>query len=275
MPSPTSEPVAASHADRPVGRLEWIDAEPMEVAGGTIRVARGLKDQSNHASGLRRDAGADPGPRKALLAALRLHNYLLVDGFIEREVGRLIRIHYRPGSAFLEVGCGDMALNRFLPASSWYNAFDLSLSELNLARLFAERRNANVALASAKSIPLESGQVDCLASTECLEHIPGVEEAVKEMRRVCRTGAKAIITIPNNFGTKYRVKGPHPEHVNDWTFAGFRDFMAANGFRMLQGFMRGWWIPFPAAVTRTSYQLPLTGRMEKDNTNFFYVFEAV
>jgi SAM-dependent methyltransferase len=260
--------------DSTAGKLRWTDCDPVRIGGGEIQVARNLKDQSNHISGLRKDATA-PLRRRLFLAAMRWHNYLLVDGFIEREVAKLIRRHWSSDRVFLEVGCGDMSLHRFIPSSTWYNAFDLSLSEANIRQLFAARSKANIALASAKSIPLETGSVDFFLSTECLEHIPGVEAAVAEMRRVARKGAKAIITIPNNYGRKYKVKGPHPEHVNDWTFEAFTAFMAERGFRRLEGYMKGRWIGFPTWLTRTSYQLPLSSRAEFENTNFFYVFEAV
>ena len=254
-------------------RLKWKEVDVVPVGKGILNISRDLRDQPNHASGLRKDSGT--GIRGIFLGALRLHNYLFVDGFIEREVNCLLGRYYARGQAFLEVGCGDMSINRFLPRDAWYNAFDLSLSERNLERLFAARERANVAMASAKQIPLDSGAVDCLVSSECLEHIPGVDEAVREMRRICRTGAKAIITIPNNFGKKYQVKGPHPEHVNDWTFDGFCELMAACGFRKLEGYMKGYWLPLPTALTRVSYQVSLASVKEANNTNFFFVFEAV
>jgi SAM-dependent methyltransferase len=259
----------------PGGRLAWHDVEGLPVGGGILQVAHGLKDQSNHVSGLRRDATSPAPGRGIFRAAMRLHNYLLVDGFIERTVGALMRKHFRGGDVFLEVGCGDMAMERFLPDDVCYNAFDLSLSEDNVKRLFARRKNASIALASAKSIPLDSGSVTLLVSTECLEHIPGVDEAVREIRRVCKTGARVIISIPNNHGRKYQVKGPHPEHVNNWTFREFTDFMGGCGLKLLEGFQKGYWIPFPLSLTRVSYQLPLISRQEARNTNFFYVFEAV
>lgn len=256
-------------------RLEWKDTEPVSVGRRVVNVSRELQDQTNHASGLRKDADGLPARRRLLRAGIRLHNYLFVDGFIERELQSLLSKHFRSGQTFLEVGCGDMSVNRFLPTDAWYNAFDLSLSEANLERLFSSRERANIAMASAKRIPLDSSTVDCLVSSECLEHIPGVEDALREMRRICRPGAKAVITIPNNFGKKYRVKGPHPEHVNDWSFEGFSDSMKSFGFKKLEGYMKGYWIPFPASLTRVSYQLPLASDREEENTNFFYVFEAV
>jgi SAM-dependent methyltransferase len=278
MDSQAKKTVCADEAGTPPGsttKLAWKDVDVVPVGSGSVNISRDLAHQSNHTSGLRPDAGGASAGSRLFQRAMRLHNYLLVDGFIEREVDRLLAEHYRPGQTFLEVGCGDMTISRFLPKETWYNAFDLSLSELNLLRLFRARERVNVAMASAKRIPLDSGVVDCLVSTECLEHIPGVESAVREMRRVCRTGGKAIITIPNNFGTKYKVKGPHPEHVNDWTFAGFTEFMAACGFRKLDGFMKGYWLPIPTRVTRVSYQIPRSSAAEPENTNFFYVFEAV
>ncbi len=68
-----------------------------------------------------------------------LKNYLLVDGFIEREVGKLIKKYLRHNTVFLDIGCGDMSLVRFLPRNLWYNAIDISLSKFHPKRVLNKR----------------------------------------------------------------------------------------------------------------------------------------
>ncbi len=167
-----------------------------------------------------------------------------------------------------------MSLSRFLPRHRAYNALDLEFSEMHLLRVLGRKLNANPVVASATVIPTKDSTATLLVSTEALEHIPAIDEAVQETYRVAAPEALFLCCIPNNYGHKYAVKGPHPGHVNNWTFDGFTSYMAGHGFECIERFMKGRWIPLPLWLTKTSYQLPLTSASEYFNTNFFYVFRV-
>ena len=164
---------------------------------------------------------------------------------------------------------------RYVPEYLCYNAFDLSLSEFDVRRVIAGKRQTNIALASATDIPLPAASASLIVSTECLEHIPDVKDALREIRRVASDGGHLICSIANNHCHKYRMKGEHPEHVNNWHYAEFIEEMTWHGYQLVEGFMKGYWIPLPAWLTKTSYQLPLSHAQEYYNTNFIYVFRAV
>ncbi len=202
-----------------------------------------------------------------------LRNYLLVDGFIKREVGKLIKKYLRHNTVFLDIGCGDMSLVRFLPRNLWYNAIDISLSEFRPKRVLNKRRRINVALASAISIPLDSTSISLAVSTEVLEHIPDIEKALSEIYRILKPEGIFIISIPNNYCYKYQKKGSHPDHWNNWTFDEFKEYMLHKGFIYLEGHMKGLWIPFTILLGKASYQLPISSKNEFFNTNFFFVFK--
>ena len=135
-----------------------------------------------------------------------LRNYLLVDGFIKREVGKLVKKFLRHYTVFLDIGCGDLSLVRFLPRNLWYNAIDISLSEFHLKRVLNKRGRINVALASATSIPLDSTSISLAVSTEVLEHIPDIDKALSEIYRILKQEGIFIISIPNNYCYKYQKK---------------------------------------------------------------------
>jgi len=225
-----------------------------------------------HNISIRKDTSIKSYVKKAAWPILNLRNSSLVDGFIEREIGKWISSLIKIDTVFLEVGCGDMSLRRYLPKSTYYNAFDISLSEFHIKRVSKERRRNNIAIASATDIPLDSNIVSLIVSTECFEHIPEIELAVKEIHRIAMPGGRLLCSIPNNYCYKYQKKGPHEDHINNWTFQGFRQFMSRHGFRFLKGHQKGFWIPLPG---RTSYQLPFCSRKEYYNTNFFYMFEVL
>jgi SAM-dependent methyltransferase len=171
-----------------------------------------------------------------------------------------------------------MSLRRFLPQHICYNALDISLSEFHLTRVLKEPRYNNIAAASATNIPVESNAVNLIVSTECFEHISGVERAVDEIWRISMPRARLICSIPNSYCIMYQKLGPHPEHINHWTFGGFIKFMNSHNFRFIKGFTKGFWVPIPW-LRRTGYtpgyQLPISCSNEAYQCNFFYVFEVV
>ena len=258
-----------------MNKLNWTTTKKVSVGKYSIPCSEDLQDQINHVAGIRMGFKSKLILKTILWPAFKLKTDLFVDGFIERGIGRYIKELLTDDTVFLEVGCGDMSLRRFLPKNICYNAFDLSLSEFHLRRVLGKGNNINVALASATNIPLESNTVSLVVSTECFEHIPEIDRVMEEIHRVAMPGAKLICTIPNNYCYKYQKKGPHAEHVNNWTYDSFEEFMLSHNFKYLKGYMKGLWIPTPLWLARTSYQLPISSSNEFYNTNFFYMFTII
>ncbi|MFQ5977071.1 MAG: class I SAM-dependent methyltransferase [Candidatus Heimdallarchaeota archaeon] len=256
-----------------MNQLKWITERTIPVGNYAIPCSENLQDQSNHIAGIRRDLALRPRWKSKLSPLRKLKDDLFVGGFIKSNIGKWIKEFVDNRAIFLEVGCGDMSLAKYLPEHFCYNAFDLSLSEFHLLKILKKRSNINIALASATNIPLESNSVSLIVSTEVFEHIPEIETAIKEIHRIAMPGAKLLCSIPNNYCFKYRKKGPHPQHVNNWSYADFIAFMHHYRFNFLKGHMRGFWIPFPLWLTKTSYQLPFSSNNEYYNTNFFFVFD--
>ncbi len=255
-------------------RLNWTTTKKTCIGKYNIPCSEELVAQTNHVAGIRRDSKLKLILKTILWPALNLRNDLLVDGFIERNIGRWIKQLFTDDTVCLEVGSGDMSLRRFWPKNTCYNAFDFSFSEFQLLRVLRKSKNINIAIASATNIPLESNSVSLIISTEVFEHIPEIDRAVDEIHRIAMPGAKLICSIPNNYCYKYEKKGPHAQHVNNWTYDGFKDFMARHNFKFVKGHMKGFWIPLPLWLTETSYQLPISSSNEFYNTNFFFIFEA-
>src|SRR5438034_11027814 len=256
-------------------RLTWNTSEFVVVDGQRITCSGNLADQGRWKAGIRRDMGRRFYLRSAGWRALMLRNAFLGTGFIDRIVGGWIHKHARSNTTFLEIGCGAMNLERYLPRILCYNAFDLSLSEFHLRRLIRRQSNVNIALASVSSIPLDSDVSSLIVSTQVLEYVPEVSQAVKEIRRVASPHAIFACSIGNGYCYKYKIKGPHHGHVNFWTFDAFVRMMTKSGFRLLEGRMLGLWIPIPQAVTDTSYTLPISAREEQYNTHLLYLFEVL
>lgn len=257
-----------------MSRLRWATTRNVSIPGYSIPCSESLFAEVDQGA-IRRDSKSRLFLKSLLWPALKLRSDLLIDGFIESIVGGWISEYVTSDTTFLEVGCGDMSLRRFLPASVCYNAFDISLSEFSIRRVLRENPQANIALASATDVPLESGTVSLVVSTECFEHIPEIDRAIAELLRVAAPGMHLLCSIPNNYCHKYRRKGPHSQHVNSWTYDGFIDYMSSRGFSLVKGRKVGWWVPLPLWLTHASYQLPISSKDEFYNTNFFYVLTAI
>lgn len=257
-----------------MNRLTWQTKASVSVGHYEFPCAEGLMDYPNNQAGIRRDSKTKLMVKSFFWPLFSLREDLLINGFIQRTVGEWIRKLVNQNIVFLEVGCGNMSLRKYLPPTVCYNAFDLSLSEFHLRRVLKMGGNSNIALATATDIPLKSDSVNLIASTEVFEHIPEIDKAMAEILRVAMRGAKLVCSISNNLCYKYQQKGPHPDHVNSWSYEEFIRFMDSHGFKLLKGLKKGYWIPLPAWLTKASYQLPLAPRDEFYCTNFFYKFEV-
>lgn len=260
-----------------MNKLTWTTSKYVPIDRYLIPCSDNLNAQINQDVGVHNDTKTWRTIKRMLYPLLELKDDLLIDGFIERDISRWIKDSLQSDTVFLEIGCGDMHLRKALPASICYNAFDVLISEIHLSRAIKDGAKINIAIASATDIPLEDNCASLLVSTETFEHIPEIDQAVEEIYRVAKPGARLLVSIPNNYCYKYTIKGPHSGHINNWTFQDFQDFMKAHNFITLKSYMKGYWIPYFIGfqiATKDSYQLSIISNDEYYNTNFFYMFEA-
>lgn len=206
---------------------------------------------------------------------VRMHDLLLVTGFLERAIARWLRKHTSSSSVVLEIGAGPLAMGCRLHKGSCYNALDIAYSEFALRRALKPRANINPMIASATSMPIESSTVDFIISKEMFMYIPELEKALDEIHRVLKPGGKLACTIGNIRSYKYARKGISHDFANNFSFEEFKALVESRSFRCVEAFMKGYWIPFPLWLTKTTLNLPITSREEYYNTNFLYLFEAV
>lgn len=261
--------------------LQWNTTRHACCGRITVPCAEGIPVVIDHAAGRDQRGGIRPNtPGQLRMKRLAwpwiwLHNQWFVTGFLERGLGRWMRQFLTGDSVFLEIGAGDMSLRRFMPGNAWYNALDIAYSQFALQRVLRPGARVNLVIASVTSIPLRSGCVDMIACKEVFMYLPEPARALDEIRRVLRPGGKFLCTIGNVNSRKYQVKGVPPEFVNAFGFEQFNVLVQSRGFRCVQAYQRGWWVPLPAWLTTITHQLPITSAAERDNTNFVYCFEAV
>ncbi len=208
-----------------MNRLKFKLNQSLKVGDYSIPYDPELTYQKNQIAGsaIRKESKLRSFIKTVLYPVYSLRNYLLVDGFVERKIGKLIKKYIRDNTVFLEVGCGNMSLRRFLLRNLCYNAIDISLSEFILKRVLREGERINIALCSAIRISLDSSTVSLIVSTEVLEHIPVIDKALSDIYRVLKPEGILIVSIPNNYCYKYHKKGPHSEHVNIGLFMSLKN----------------------------------------------------
>lgn len=137
----------------------------------------------------------------------------------------------RPGEQVLEMGCGEgyllRHLHRYHPGV-WAAGADLSLDILRVATRHG-CPGAPFLQASAYQLPWRSASCDWVVACEVLEHLDRPEDALDEIRRVCRRGC--LVSVPrephwslaNLMRLRYlRRVGNTPGHVQRW---GRHDFV--------------------------------------------------
>lgn len=104
------------------------------------------------------------------------------------------------GSSVLELGCGNGQLwldnrNR-IPADVTFTLSDLSAGMLNEAniRMIDIPGNFKYIVIDAQDIPFENESMDILIANHMLYHVPDLEKALSEMRRVLRIGGIVYYT---------------------------------------------------------------------------------
>ena len=138
-------------------------------------------------------------------------------------------------AAAADIGCGGghYLLDLLVPVAAQITGIDIFPDNLRIAERRVRERNLNgrvrIVNAGAESIPLEDDSVDLVLCTEVLEHLPDAGQAVREIRRILRSGGRAILSIPIP-PDPY----PNPEHLHDSFVAADLDaLLNANGFSIV------------------------------------------
>lgn len=258
-----------------MSRIEWSAEKHISVGAINLPIADGLEAGHNMGWGIRRHTRTNLGLKSLLWPLKKAHDDYLVDGFVEAEIGKLIRSYVTAQDTILEIGCGDMALRHYLPPGTVYNALDLMISEFHVRRVLGSDPNVNLVIASATSIPAPTDSVSLLVAMEMLQCIPDIDKALAEISRVTKKGGHVICSIANGHCTKYGAKGPSLYSAHRWSYDDLPELAKRHGLKLVERRRKGWWLPLPTWLTKTSYQLPLSPKREHDTAYFFYVFVAV
>lgn len=110
----------------------------------------------------------------------------------------LIRKHLKNealGKSCLEVGCGTGKISGAI--ADIVGTLTVSDISEKLAREVGERMNVSWMQQDACALNIPDNSFDVVISSECIEHVPDPEKALREMVRVLKPGGLLVVTTPN------------------------------------------------------------------------------
>jgi len=168
-------------------------------------------------------------------------------GYANRQLNRAVReliqeAALEQGATVVDYGCADRPYVEFLPYGVNYVGADLP-----------GNAKADVEIAPDGTIPVPSGTVDLVLSTQVLEHVEDPRAYLAECARVLRPGGKLLLST---HGIMYYH--PDPEDYWRWTCAGLRRLIEDQGFGVLatRGLLGLVAASFQLIQDRTCWQVP-------------------
>lgn len=144
----------------------------------------------------------------------------VVQKLLARWMGTLQGVLGDTSGTVVDIGIGEgFALERMFPAGT--EAIGLEYRHDKALVASQKLPAVSVIRGDAGVLPFPDRSADLVTSIEVLEHLPGYEQAVVEMARICR--GRLVISVPwepwfrlGNLGRGKNVKrwGNDPEHVN-------------------------------------------------------------
>src|SRR5262245_24305583 len=104
-----------------------------------------------------------------------------------------------PGDKLLDYGCG---------AKPYRSLFSAKFA-LYVGADFEENENADIVVGPHGHLPCEDASIDCVLSSQVLEHTEDPQSYLKEAHRVLRTGGSLVLSAPG-------VWVYHPQPLDHW-----------------------------------------------------------
>lgn len=129
----------------------------------------------------------------------------------KQPFGEWIVSHYalRPGEKVLEVGCGTGSMWKgvTLPDNCNVTLTDLSAGMLDTARSNTGHLAADYALCDVMALPYPDQTFDVVIANMMLYHVPDIDRALQEIRRVLKPGGRFFAATTGEHGAVESVLG--------------------------------------------------------------------
>lgn len=151
------------------------------------------------------------------------------------RIARLAR-KFGTGKRLLDIGAG----YGFFSRAAGQQGFEVTALEINDAsrRIFRQmnRFEAMPLMLDDSMAGAYAGEFDVVLLSQVLEHIPDVDDAVRQIRTLLRPGGLCVIAVPHFRSWLSRLQGKRdmficpPEHLNFFTVDGMQRLFSRHGF---------------------------------------------
>jgi SAM-dependent methyltransferase len=148
----------------------------------------------------------------------------IIESFLERICSNLESDRPR----ILDIGCGTGANLEMLARFGEAKGVDVSTEALAFCR---ERGLQNVRQGEAEHLPYEDGSFDLVTGLDVVEHLDDDVAGLREMRRVLRTGGRALLFVPA-FKFLWGVQDDISHHRRRYTLEGLKRVVCEAGFEV-------------------------------------------
>lgn len=146
-------------------------------------------------------------------------------------------------ATILDLGCGNgwffNQLKKHWDLGKAEVGVDISKKVLKKAK--ATKAYRNLIVADARALPLKTGKINIVLSNCTLEHIPNLNEALREICRVTARGGHTLFTVPSEFFNKslllpfqkyVEMRNLILSHINIFDFDSWKESLREKGFSL-------------------------------------------
>ncbi len=144
----------------------------------------------------------------------------------------------------IDIGCGTgFETVSYAIHGAYGLGLDMSIESLRRAQERAREQNVSpdFILGDAESLPLRDDTLDFVSSLGALHHTPNTAKAIEELRRVLKSGKKAVVMLYYKHSlliTILRLRNIRPETRYDWGCPIVKFSDRAEARAMFRGFKR-------------------------------------
>ncbi|PIN99958.1 hypothetical protein COT72_03940 [archaeon CG10_big_fil_rev_8_21_14_0_10_43_11] len=180
---------------------------------------------------------------------------------------KVIQKYSRERSFLLDAGCGTGWVSSELSKNRKIISLDLSdsaLGEAKMLKTFTKSTNTLVK-ADVQKIPIKNKSIDTIFSFSMIEHIPNVNNALGEFKRILKKDGKIIILVPNKYGAycvlydilmnrggQHNYGNIRTDHENLQGFSAWKNVFEENNLKLLETLNTEFLTPFIAYIFKRS-----------------------
>jgi SAM-dependent methyltransferase len=101
----------------------------------------------------------------------------------------------------LDLGCGEGSVSSIVFSENVDVGIDIDPGQVKAAS--AEKNYKSLIVADGRHLPFRSGTFGVIFSNSVIEHIPGVDDVIREAARVLKHGSYFVFTVPNDRLSEY------------------------------------------------------------------------